>query len=82
MGLMDWGFGGFGGQSLWSLESWGRGIVRFAMSMFWREGFCTIGDHGDQYLFSILWDVGCTEVGAGDLYFTTMVTSFLGFCVY
>ena len=80
MGPMDWDFGSFGGQSLWSLESWGKGTVMFCDVYVLRGGILY---HWRSWRsispVSILWDVGCTEVGAGDLYFTTMV---LGFCVY
>ena len=47
---MDWDFGGFGGQLLWSLESLGKGTVMFCDVYVLRGEFCTIGDHHDQFL--------------------------------
>ena len=51
MGTMDWDFGSFGGQLLWSLESLGKGTVTFCDVYILRGEFCTIGDHHDQFLW-------------------------------
>ena len=48
-----------------------------------RGGICTtgeIGNYGDQFLwFPYFWDVGCTEVGAGNFLLYYHGDWFLGF---
>ena len=86
MGPMDWDFVGFGSQSLWLLESWSKGTVTIYDVYVLRGGILY---HWRSWrsisAVSLFWDVGCTEVGAGDFllyYHGDQCLGFSGFCVY